>query len=471
MTPQRNADGGSAIVPAIATASSTAALRSLGRRGVRTVAVSEHDNPPGFASRYCDETHRVPDPVVDVDGYEAALLRLASRADVETVLPFREADVYVLARSRSAFAEHVGTPWPDLQTLRGAQDRVRLFEAARAAGVAMPETRLLDEWDDWDERVVVKPRYTMYAPEYDDRFDRPAPAMCTTRYVAPNEEPDRAAIVEEMGHVPLAQRYVPSGDEYAFFAQYDEGEAVATFQHRQRRGLKYCGGPSAYRESVDIPELEAAGRRLLDELDWHGVAMVEFLRNPETGEFELMEVNPRFWSSLPFTVQAGVDFPSLYYDQAIGVPIPTEPPYEAEIGGHLLWGEALHLLSVVTDEYPLVERPSFARRLGEVATSLVRSPRFDYLSASDPGPFVRDVRNRAATVVAPLRRATSTAEPATAPEDPVPATSDESASADVEAAELDEEETNTVADAGSPTQVVGDGGHDVDDTDGDRPGS
>ncbi|UPW00849.1 carboxylate--amine ligase [Halorussus gelatinilyticus] len=381
------------VVPAIDTASSTAAVRSLGRHGIHTIAVSERETPPASSSKYCDEFVTVPDPTRDLQAYEAALFDLARRERVDAILPFRESDVYALSRNRQAFADHVGTPWPALDRLRQAQDRVELFDAAAAAGVGAPETALLDDWDDWDRDVIVKPRYTVHATEYSDRFARSHTQWSSTRYVSPDETPDRDALVAETGHVPIVQEYVPDSDEYGFFALYDEGEALATFQHRERRGWQYSGGPSAYRESVEIPELEASGRRLLDELDWHGVAMVEFLRDPETGEFELMEVNPRFWSSLPFTVQAGVDFPKLYWRRATGRSVERAPDYDAGVAGHLLWGELLHLKSIVADDVALVERPSLAETALAVAGSVVRDRRFDYLSADDFGPFVRDVRN------------------------------------------------------------------------------
>ena len=401
------------VIPAIETASSTAAIRSLGRWGVRTVVVSEYDNPPGFRSRYCDERVRVPDPAVDMAGYEQALLSLAEREDIDTILPFREADVYALARNRDEFAEYVGTPWPDIDRLRRVQDRIELRDAATAAGVAIPQTETLDEWGSWNSPCVVKPRYTVHAPEYAARFGEPAPELGSTTYVPPGAEPDADAITERMGHVPIVQEYLPTTDEYGFFAQYKEGTPVATFQHRQRRGWKYAGGPSAYRESVSIPELEAAGTALLDELDWHGVAMVEFLRNPDTGEFELMEINPRFWSSLPFTVQAGVDFPHLYWLQATGRALPDPPGYSVGIGGHLLRGEALHLYSILSEEYPLVERPSFLGTAREVGRSLLRERRFDYLSRDDPGPMVGEleltVRSGLAEVLDGSRERVSTA--------------------------------------------------------------
>ncbi|MFC6824161.1 carboxylate--amine ligase [Halopelagius fulvigenes] len=396
MNKQMADGGGVAVVPAINVASSAACLRSLGRRGVRTLAVSEKATPPGFSSKYCEGRASVPDPGESLDSYGDALVALAERPDVRTVVPFREADVYVLAQNRDTLGEYVGTPWPTMETLRKVQDRVKLFAEAEAAGVGSPETATLDEWSDWDRETIVKSRYTVLAPEYVDG-SRSGVSDASTVYLAPGEEPNRSEIRAEMGHVPLVQEYVPQSDEYGFFAIYDRGEPMATFQHRQRRGWKYAGGPSAYRESVRIPELEAAGRSLLNRLDWHGVAMVEFLRDERTGEFKLMEVNPRFWSSLPFTVQAGVDFPYLYWLQATDRPrfaeAASEATYTAGMGGHLLRGELLYLHSVLFEEYNLVERPRFADAVVDVASSLVRHPRFDYLSADDPMPFVRDVRN------------------------------------------------------------------------------
>ena len=340
-----------------------------------------------------DETVRVPDPHADLDGYGEALARLAARDDVAAILPMREVDVYVLARDDDRFADHVTPTWPDLARLQGAQDRQRLFAAADRAGVAAPETRPLDEWDDWDRETIVKPRYTFHAPEYDDRFSEAAFHHNSTQYVERGTEPNVDGLIERMGHVPLAQACVPDSDEYALFALYDHGDAVATFQHRQRRGYKYVGGPSSFRESIDDPALEAAGTALLDELDWHGLAMVEFLQHPETGEYQLMEVNPRLWTSLPFTVQAGVDMPYYTWLLAQGRQDEIEDDYAVGVAGHLLRGELLYLHSILTEEYPDQTPPSLAGSAIDIGTSILRHPRFDYLSLDDPRPFLRDFRN------------------------------------------------------------------------------
>lgn len=397
---ETHATGDAVVVPALGSAaSSVAVLRSLGRKGIPTIAVSEHDNPPGFSSKYADERFHVPDPSRGLDAYGDALLSLARRDDVSAVVPVREADVYVLASRRDEFADHVRPLWPPLETLRRVQDRVELFDAAETAGVGTPETTTLDEWDEWDRPVIVKPRFTLHAAEYHDDFAESHRHDNSTEYVERGERPSVAAFRDEMGHVPLVQEYVPDSDEYAFFALYDEGDPVATFQHRQRRGYKYSGGPSSFRQSVDIPALESAGRRLLGELDWHGLAMVEFLRDPDTGEFKLMEINPRFWTSLPFTIQAGVDFPYYYWLLATGRGEDIDSDFDVGVAGHLLRGELLYLHSVATEEYALVERPSLGESVTDIGASIARHPRFDYLSADDPRPFVRDLRNTVGEVL------------------------------------------------------------------------
>ncbi|USZ69742.1 carboxylate--amine ligase (plasmid) [Halorussus salilacus] len=400
----------SVIVPAVDVPSSFVALRSLHRRGIHTIAVSERESPEVFCSRYCDEAVRVPSPNRTASGYREALLDLAMREDVRTILPVREEDAYVLSRYKAEFDEYVDLPIPDFGTLRKVQDRTELFDVAAEAGVPVPETELLTEWTDWSRPTIVKGRYTILADAY-----RESPPTVggqavrngggteaglanppKTEYLPPGERPDVDALRDRSGHVPLVQEYLPDTDEYSFCAMYDRGEPLATFQHRQIRGFSYSGGTSAFRKSVYDPDLEAEGLKLLDALDWHGPADVEFKRDDRTGEFKLMEVNPRFWSSVPFAVQAGADFPLYYWRLATGRADRIGGEYEVGIGGHLLVGEISYLRSVVFEDVPLVERPSMGAALAAVLSSLVRHPRFDYADRSDPCPFLRYAYNELA---------------------------------------------------------------------------
>ena len=119
---------------------------------------------------------------------------------------------------------------------------------------------------------------------------------------------------------PSSRSTIP-GEEYALWALYDEGQAVATCGKRQVRAFKYAGGTSIFRTTIHDPDLEAVGRTLLDEMNWHGPASVQLKRDSRTVEYTLLEVNPRFWVSLECVVQAGLDFPSLFWRLAGGQPV------------------------------------------------------------------------------------------------------------------------------------------------------
>lgn len=378
------------VVPAISAPSTVACLRSLSPRGVRTIVVSDRAGP-ATKSIHCDEVITVTHPEEDVQSYVDSLQTLALRPDVSTIIPVREEDVFVLSKHRDRFSDVIATPWPEIETLGRVQDRKRLFELAESLGVATPETRLLDSDIDPTTAWVIKSRYAALHGHYSDTFstDR-CISPPSTYYINRGERPPRSEFVETMGHVPIAQEYIPTTDEYGFFALYDQGEAVATFQHKQIRGWHFSGGPSAYRRSMYDPKLEEAGRTILDGLNWHGLAMVEFLYDDRSEQYKLMEINPRFWSSLPFSVQAGADFPYYYWLLATDRVDEIGGTYRVGMAGHLLRGELLHLHSIVADENELVRKPPLTGTTYEILTSLARHPRFDYLRIDDPKPFLTD---------------------------------------------------------------------------------
>ncbi|WP_435361979.1 ATP-grasp domain-containing protein [Haloarchaeobius sp. DFWS5] len=381
-------DSGAVVVPAIASGSSVTSIRSLGRHGVRTIAAVEGPGNPVAQSRYCDETYVVPSPGEDLSRYTDSLLNIAQRDDVVTIVPLREPDIYVLSKHRAAFAEHIATPWPDYETIQLVQDKYQLVDEASGIGVPVPETDLLCDREDWDDTTVVKSRYSILEQ-----------ADGTTFY--PGVEfvsggaPDTDQLVREMRHEPIAQEYVPGDRECGFFALFDHGEAVAIFAHERIRSYNYAGGASVYRKAVSVPELQYHGIRLLEHLDWHGPAMVEFKRDERDGSYRLMEINPRFWGSLALAVAAGVDFPSLYYEVATGGVTDPFPTYETGTSCHLFRGEMSYLYSLLVDDYDHVERPALGSELATVLASFVRQPNFDYLSRDDPKPPLKDVLNAA----------------------------------------------------------------------------
>src|SRR5437773_2582518 len=97
----------------------------------------------------------------------------------------------------------------------------------------------------------------------------------------PMTDPAVEAVLEHAATLPAAafpvllQRRI-AGIGEGFFALRWGGRAVAMFAHRRLREKPPAGGVSVYRESIALPDgLVGAGLRLLEALDWRGVAMIE----------------------------------------------------------------------------------------------------------------------------------------------------------------------------------------------------
>ena len=387
-----DAEEQSALIPTGFDAGSYTSVRSLAAEGVNPIVASEYTDVPAAASRFCEEFVRIPSPHEDLVAYRDALLGISARPDVKTVLPLRPQDPYVFAKYADEFEPYVSLVTPPMETLRTVQDRLRLVEAAEAAGVPVPETRLLSEVDDWDEQRIVKSRYNLLVDEYLPSLSpRDVLTVKSIEHVEAGDRPDVEAIRESMQHDPIVQEFVESSDEYLFGALYDHGEALTTFQHRQVRGDSYRGGGGVYRESIHDPELEKVGRKLLDHMDYHGLACIEYMKDAETGEYVLTEINPRLWQSLPLAAEAGADFPLDYWYLATDQAELIEDGYETGVGSHLLYGELQHLLSVVSDDSPIVDRPSVAGTAGTIASSCLQTPNFDVLKFDDPMPFLQGI--------------------------------------------------------------------------------
>ena len=90
-----------------------------------------------------------------------------------------------------------------------------------------------------------------------------------------------------------------------------------------------------------------------------------------------MEINPRFWGSLQLAISAGVDFPVLYHQAALGLDV--EPILNYPINKYCRWlwpGDIFHFLSN-PNRFDL--QPSFFKFCGSNIS-------YDIISGDDPLP-------------------------------------------------------------------------------------
>jgi predicted ATP-grasp superfamily ATP-dependent carboligase len=352
-----------------------AAVRGLGRMGVSvTVGESTYLAPACF-SRYCHTRVRTPSPVLQPSDYLEFLEDYLSRHPHQVLLPMEEETLLLLARHRERFERITRLPVADHASLLMARDKVQVLQRAEALSIPIPKTYPVADLeagrallDILPYPVVVKPRLGSGSAgiEYVTEHTQLLPALQRAFAAA---------------HAPFVQERLPAdgpGIGVSFLLD-DRHQVRASFVHRRLREYPVSGGPSTLRESCRHEEAHGYALRLLQDLNFVGIAMVEFKIDARTGKPKLLEVNPRFWGSLALAIDAGVNFPFLLTLMALERDFAPVNSYR--IGHRCRWllpGDILHFLQN-PDRWHL--EPSFFR---------FRAPHltYDIIDAQDPGPIL-----------------------------------------------------------------------------------
>jgi predicted ATP-grasp superfamily ATP-dependent carboligase len=302
-----------------------AVVRALGRAGAE-VWVAEQEpmaasTPAAFVSRHVSRREIVP-PLREEPRFIEALLRFAEGADV--LLPVSTNVLLACARNRDRFPLRV--PISPLERIRRANDKSTVLAVARKAGVPIPVSYAPESDEELDE-VISRLRLPAVVKLRDDEGTYLEPR---DRYRIARTGPEVRAAWEDLHRIrpfPVLQERI-QGDGYGVGVLAREGEVLASFCHRRVREYPTSGGPSALCESVRDERLSRYAADVLRELRWTGVAMVEFKKDDD---YRLLEVNPRFWGSLPLATGCGVNFPDLLCRMALGEEVSGRIDYPAGI--------------------------------------------------------------------------------------------------------------------------------------------
>jgi predicted ATP-grasp superfamily ATP-dependent carboligase len=315
-------------------------VRHLGRSGARVSVVATSKDSLACRSRHCSEV--IPAESGSPDHLVEASLRVVKSRSFDVVIPISYAMTLAMARRREEFLPHTALELAEVNRIECAADKRQMAHLAEHIGVPVPKTILASELANHGHGllypVVVKPACE-------------TPGRPPVRYANSREEladilaADRSNRVNGSAPDLLLQEFIP-GFGCGFFATYQRGICRRVFMHKRIREYPATGGVSTCAESFYDKALEIAGRQMLDALNWHGVAMVEFRRDLRDGRYKLIEVNPKFWGSLDLALAAGADFPGDICRMATGENLPFSGEYRRNLRFH--WplsghGDMFHL--------------------------------------------------------------------------------------------------------------------------------
>lgn len=383
------------IVLGIDTPIGLAVVRELGREGIEVHGIARSPRGLGLHSRWLRRGYlREPDLV-------AQLVRIARDSGAPFLMTVSMGDALAM---RAAYDDgRLGTLrplLPPLDRLELVNDKAAICGIAADLGIETPsswEPRSASSADipalgypcvlKWrDPEQVAGPLEALGLPLLKTEYahDAAGLAAALTRYVP-------------FGRYPLVQSYAAGTGLGQMFVMH-EGRAVVRFQHRRLHEWPPEGGTSTVCESVllgDNAALMERSEALLRAIGWEGPAMVEYRHDPASGRAVLMEINGRFWGSLPLAAQAGAPFAlATYHALGLGRPLPTGG-YRAGLRCRYMIPETKRLLVVTLRPHAIADRSlrfSKARAIASYLGGFVRlRDRYFVWSLADPKPFFADL--------------------------------------------------------------------------------
>ncbi|MCA2018009.1 ATP-grasp domain-containing protein [Vibrio tritonius] len=305
----------SALVLGEDTRSFLSVVRSLGRAGYEVHVVCYDQTSPALASKYVTTAKYYNYQALTAEDWLSSVLALIERYQFDLIIPCDERAIYPLWSAKSRLPAHTQLAIANQEALDCLFDKWKTKQVAINCDVSVAQghTECLEQASFthlhqlYGLPFVIKPLQSF---EETKLSQRQKVAIIHNE----SEFNDYCLGVDNQREFLIEAFFSGRGEGLSVFAI--EGDVYAAFAHI-RVAEPSSGGGSSYRQSIPLDEeLLAATQRICRATNLTGVAMFEFRRG-EKEQWILVEVNARFWGSLPLAIYAHVDFPRLYADYLV----------------------------------------------------------------------------------------------------------------------------------------------------------
>lgn len=289
-------------------------VRSLAGEGMRLLGFHGEPGEFGRHSRYCS-TRFLPPGMNDAAICRRLVAEASLGADKPVLMPTSDYYAALLAANAEALKGHFVCHWIDQDLMDVIVDKSRMDAVCRAAEVPVPPTRVTVAGED----VTVLARELSYPcivkPNRSFRTTFP-PGLKNFVAKRPGELISFYRSHPELLGITLCQEIIEGGDENIFQCTVlvpGNGKPPSVFCTRKLRQYPPGYGVMSFGQSETNPEACGLAMRLLERLQYRGLASLEFKYQPADGRYYFIEMNPRLpWYNALFA-KAGVDLARLAY--------------------------------------------------------------------------------------------------------------------------------------------------------------
>jgi len=301
--------------------------QELGRRGVEVLAL-DSVRSVGSYSRFARFQH-CPDPLVAENAFIDYLMQLGSQFNDKPVLfPTNDHWAMAVSRHKEDLAQFYRPCVADFSVISLLIEKQRFYEWGLSQKLPLPRSwRIVDAAMIPNDAfpLVAKPEYRRIASN-DLKMGKYARIFDKLRLTILKTRKDLAEFVgqnEDLLPYLLFQEYVEGLSDcmYTVGIYADRNyEVKGLFTGRKVRGYPPDIGDCIVGQVEEVPnEIKCLVKGICKSIGYHGIAEFEFKRNSVTGQFKLIEINPRSWSWIGITPACGVSLPWMAYADLAGL--------------------------------------------------------------------------------------------------------------------------------------------------------
>jgi D-aspartate ligase len=359
--------------------------RSLGEQGIPVVGLTEQ-RIYGNYTRYA-KTVFCPDSRKDPEALLAFLLRRGERSGRGVIFPTRDDDVLFLDRFRKELEPYYSLVVPPSSAITVCLDKWQTYLCSKQAGVSTPKSWLVEGEEDLGRAMqeatypcVLKPlaaHHWRRGHNWDIVGARKAiPVRSREELVA------EYAAIARADNRALLQEMIPGGDDcLVVTACYIDRKFqwAGAFNAQKLVQEPAIFGTGCVVQTVHRPELFDPTQRLLQQMNFSGIAEVEYKWDRSANCYKLIEVNPRPWDQHRLGNACGVDLIHLAYADHADLPRPAVQAHTST----WKW--------IADDAFVMTAVRSLRKRDGK-CRAMLRTARgkriYGIWSAKDPLPFL-----------------------------------------------------------------------------------
>jgi predicted ATP-grasp superfamily ATP-dependent carboligase len=366
-------------------------VRSLARNGLEAHAIVNTIHGQSAHSRYSASAWKLDCHPKD-SGFAAEITELAEKLEVGSIMPVSETfhNALISVRDRLA-ASGIHLFSPSRETFDKATDKDYVHQLCLDLGVPVAKGMCLDELMEMGAASTLQfPLVLRTRKQNVDTGKVPVKAAYARN---PEELLNWYRQFEKFADNVIVQEYHPGAEEHVQILMHD-GEMFMTGDYIGEHHMPLAGGVTVQRISCHHQPVIDDTVKLLQALNWEGIAGVQFHYDPESGRYIFLEINPRFSGGLPTVIMAGFEAPFNLWQSHFEPERMRKTTYQIGLRSRIVGGDANWFLGQLRGD----ELPPGQQHLGRIRAALTLLwhcgpwTKDDSFMLADPKPFLVDFK-------------------------------------------------------------------------------